>query len=63
MAIQPTKSMKDSVAHLCITDPRGSLIEERTDFFSNLFATHPPMEKRILALKLMAYEYEKNKQT
>jgi heat shock protein HtpX len=63
MAIQPTKSMKDSVAHLCITDPRGSLIEERTDFFSNLFVTHPPMEKRILALKLMAYEYEKNKQT
>jgi len=63
MAIQPTKSMKDSVAHLCITDPRGSLIEERTDFFSNLFATHPPMEKRILALKLMAYEYEKQTDT
>ncbi len=55
-ALQPTKSIKDSVAHLCITDPRGSLIEEKTGFLANLFATHPPMEKRILALKLMAYE-------
>ncbi len=57
-AISPTKSLKDSVAHLCIADPRGSLIEERTDWWSELFATHPPMEKRILALKLMAYQYE-----
>lgn len=55
-AINPTKSIKDSVAHLCIADPRGSLIEEQTGFWAELFATHPPMEKRILALKLMAYE-------
>lgn len=55
-AINPTRSIKDSVAHLCITDPRGSLIEEQTGFWAELFATHPPMEKRILALKLMAYE-------
>ncbi|MEF3280925.1 MAG: M48 family metallopeptidase [Elusimicrobiota bacterium] len=58
-AIQPTKSIKDSIAHLCIADPRGSLIEEKTGFLANLFATHPPMEKRILALKLMAYEASK----
>lgn len=55
-AVSPTRSMKDSVAYLCITDPRGSYIEEKTGFWAELFATHPPMEKRILALKLMAYE-------
>lgn len=51
----PTTSIPKSVSHLCITDPEGSFIEEQTDFFSDLFATHPPMQKRILALKAMAY--------
>ncbi|MGC8867630.1 MAG: M48 family metallopeptidase [Elusimicrobiales bacterium] len=58
-AVQPTRAIKDSVSYLCITDPRGSLIEEKTGFLADLFATHPPMEKRILALKLMAYEQDK----
>ena len=57
-AVQPTRAIKDSIGHLCITDPRGSLIEEKSGFWSDIFATHPPMEKRILALKLMAYERE-----
>lgn len=59
-SVQPTKNIKEAVAHMCITDPRGSLIEEKTGFFAELFATHPPMEKRILALKLMAYEQTKD---
>lgn len=57
-SVQPTKNIKQAVAHMCITDPRGSLIEEKTGFIAELFATHPPMEKRILALKLMAYEQQ-----
>lgn len=59
-SVQPTKNIKESVAHMCITDPRGSLIEEKSGFIADLFATHPPMEKRILALKVMAYEQTKN---
>lgn len=59
----PIKSIKDSVAYLCIADPNGTLSEERTGFFKSLFATHPPIEKRILALKLMAYEQEKIKKS
>ncbi|MBP7795677.1 MAG: M48 family metallopeptidase [Elusimicrobiales bacterium] len=55
-AVEPTKTIKDAVAHMCIADPKGSLIEEKTGFWADLFATHPPMEKRILALKLMSYE-------
>ncbi|NLH38889.1 MAG: M48 family metalloprotease [Elusimicrobia bacterium] len=59
-AVEPTKMVKDGVANMCIADPRGSLIEEKTGFIADLFATHPPMEKRILALKLMAYEKQRD---
>ncbi|MFH1619755.1 MAG: hypothetical protein ABIG11_07595 [bacterium] len=51
-----TRSIHNGVAHLCIADPRGSLIEEKSGFAADLLATHPPMEKRILALKMMAYQ-------
>ena len=55
-AVMPTYAINNGVAHMCITDPRGSLIEERLGLAADLFATHPPMEKRILALKAMAYQ-------
>ena len=54
-ATGPTASLGEGVSHLCIMDPRGSLIEEQSGFLSDLMATHPPMQKRILALKAMAY--------
>ncbi|MEW5951825.1 MAG: M48 family metallopeptidase [Elusimicrobia bacterium] len=56
MSVEPTYAVNNGIAHMCITDPRGSLIEEREGLVGDLFATHPPMEKRILALKLMAYQ-------
>jgi heat shock protein HtpX len=55
-SVQPTRAVNNGVAHMCITDPRGSLIEEKSGFAADLLATHPPMEKRILALKMMAYQ-------
>lgn len=55
-AVMPTAAINNGVAHMCITDPRGSLMEEKTGFAADLLATHPPMEKRILALKVMAYQ-------
>ena len=55
-AVNPTNAINNGVAHMCITDPRGSLIEEKTGLTADLLATHPPMEKRILALKVMAYQ-------
>lgn len=55
-AVMPTNAINNGVAHMCITDPRGSLVEEKTGFTADLLATHPPMEKRILALKVMAYQ-------
>ncbi|MCX5793257.1 MAG: M48 family metallopeptidase [Elusimicrobia bacterium] len=55
-AVMPTMAINNGVAHMCITDPRGSLIEEKMGLTADLLATHPPMEKRILALKVMAYQ-------
>ncbi|HOI42658.1 MAG TPA: M48 family metallopeptidase [Elusimicrobiales bacterium] len=55
-SVTPTRAINNGVAHMCITDPRGSLIEEKSGFAADLLATHPPMEKRILALKMMAYQ-------
>ncbi|HBB67065.1 MAG TPA: zinc metalloprotease HtpX [Elusimicrobia bacterium] len=58
-AVTPTYAINNGVAHMCIADPRGSLIEEKMGLAADLFATHPPMEKRILALKVMAYQAER----
>lgn len=57
-AVMPTRAINNGVAHMCITDPRGSLIEEKMGLAADLLATHPPMQKRILALKAMAYQAE-----
>lgn len=43
-----TSFTKDAITSLCICQPFTS-----KDFFSNLFSTHPPMAKRILALRNM----------
>ena len=58
-AVSPTYAINNGVAHMCITDPRGSVIEDKTNIAADLFATHPPMRKRILALKVMAYQAAK----
>ena len=56
-ATGPTTSIGKGIAHLCIIDPRGSYMEERSGAASDMMATHPPMQKRILALKVMAYQH------
>ena len=56
-AVEPTRSIKKGTAHLCIANPLGSDIDEREGFFADLFATHPPIRKRIMLLKGMAYQH------
>jgi heat shock protein HtpX len=58
-AVEPTKSIKRGVAHLCIADPSGKSFTNKEGFIADLMATHPPMQKRIQALKEMAYLYNK----
>jgi heat shock protein HtpX len=60
-AVQPTPSIKQGIAHLCIEDPRGRAVNERQGFFADLLATHPPVEKRIAILREMAYQTARQK--
>jgi heat shock protein HtpX len=55
-AVAPTPSIKQGIAHLCIEDPRGRAIEQKEGWFANLFATHPPVARRIALLREMAYQ-------
>lgn len=52
----PTRAIKHGTAHLCIADPLGRRVGLREGFWADLFATHPPMPKRIAALRQMAYQ-------
>jgi heat shock protein HtpX len=51
----PTWNVVRAVAHQCIVDPLGSKVNESETWWSNLFATHPPMKKRLFVLRAMAY--------
>jgi heat shock protein HtpX len=51
----PTKSINQGTAHLCICDPKGKAVGLKEGFSADLFATHPPIAKRIEALKQMSY--------
>jgi heat shock protein HtpX len=55
-AVAPTQAINRGSAHLCITDPLGRSLNLKEGFWSNLFASHPPMPARIAALKAMALE-------
>jgi len=55
-AVQPTAAIKQGIAHLCIADPRGRAVNERSGFFADLLSTHPPIARRIALLREMAYQ-------
>ena len=55
VASAPTPSVKRGTAHLCIADPLGLRVDNHEGWWSDLWATHPPMAKRIALLKAMAY--------
>jgi heat shock protein HtpX len=56
-AVAPTQAIGQGSAHLCIADPLGRRINLRENgFWTDLFASHPPMAARIAALKEMAFQ-------
>lgn len=55
-ANDPTRSIKKGTAHLCIADPLGRQVNVHDGVVAGLFATHPPITKRIALLKAMAYQ-------
>lgn len=57
-AAAPTASIKRGAAHLCIVDPLGRKVNLKEGLTAELFGTHPPIGKRILALEAMAYQFK-----
>lgn len=51
----PTRRIRRGAAHLCIADPLGRRLDNREGWFADVFATHPPMGKRIARLRGMGY--------
>ncbi len=51
-----TVSCGRSVAAFCIVDPSGRRVNKKEGFWANLFATHPPIEKRILLLQSIFHQ-------
>jgi heat shock protein HtpX len=54
--VGPTRAIKRGSAHLCIADPLDRRITQKEGFWSDLLATHPPMARRVDALRKMAFE-------
>lgn len=54
----PTESIKRGSAHLCIVDPLGRKANFKEGAIADIFATHPPIAKRVTFLKAMAYQFE-----
>jgi heat shock protein HtpX len=59
-AVAPTAAINRGSAHLCIADPLGRQMNLKEGFWSNLFASHPPMSSRIAALRQMAFQGERS---
>ena len=57
-AAEPTRAIKQGSAHLCIVDPLGRKANLKEGFVADIFATHPPISKRITLLKAMAYSFQ-----
>jgi heat shock protein HtpX len=55
---EPTKAIKRGSAHLCIVDPLGRKANFKEGAVADIFATHPPISKRITLLKAMAYSFQ-----
>ena len=56
-AAAPTQAIGQGSAHLCIADPLGRRVNlKENGFWTDLFASHPPMTARIAALKEMAFQ-------
>lgn len=62
-AVEPTQAIKRGSAHLCIADPLGRAVDLKEGFVADLLATHPPMAKRIDALREMAFQPARSSQS
>lgn len=59
----PTHRITSGAAHLCIVDPLGRALNNRTGRLADIFGTHPPMAMRLTRLRGMAYQASKAERT
>jgi|YelNatPaOPRAMG01_1025707.scaffolds.fasta_scaffold33321_1 heat shock protein HtpX len=52
----PMKNASRGTAHMFIVDPLEKTMGDKEGFWADLLATHPPIEKRIARLRLIAHE-------
>ncbi|HEV8124020.1 MAG TPA: M48 family metallopeptidase [Gemmatimonadales bacterium] len=58
-AKEPTKSITQGAAHLCIVDPSARALNNKEGKLADFLASHPPMNQRIARLKGMAFQQAK----
>jgi heat shock protein HtpX len=58
-ARSPTRAITRGAAHLCIVDPAPGFFSSREGFLSDVFASHPPINQRIIRLRGMGYQQAK----
>ena len=56
---EPTRTITHGAAHLCIVDPAARRISDRAGIVGDIFASHPPIQQRIIRLNGMAYQQAK----
>ncbi len=52
----PMRNASRGTAHMFIVDPLVKMVGDKEGFWADLFATHPPIDKRIARLKLTGHE-------
>jgi heat shock protein HtpX len=58
-AVEPTRSITQGAAHLCIVDPAPSALASKEGLLADVMVSHPPIQQRIIRLKGMAYQQAK----
>jgi len=58
-AAQPTRTITQGAAHLCIVDPSGSQLSAHEGWLGDVFSSHPPLRLRIARLRGMGYQLAK----
>jgi heat shock protein HtpX len=55
----PTRSITQGAAHLCIVDPAPTALGAKEGLLADVLVSHPPIQQRIIRLKGMAYQQAK----
>jgi heat shock protein HtpX len=55
-ASEPTRSISEGAAHLCIVDPAARRLSDREGILGDIFASHPPIRLRVARLNAMAFQ-------